>query len=548
MIDEVYAKFIHQQVSFEDLAYEKKKLIMSASMSSEINVLGHHLNRLSERDRRSRDFTLNSLIHAIREIIACFPVYRTYVTPGEPITDRDHAYIRLAVMKAKRRNPAVNGLVFDFVRDILLTMTEDRLRPDHQERVAFVMKFQQTTSPVTAKGIEDTALYIYNRLLSLNEVGGNPEQFGVSVQAFHEWMQDRQGQWPHGLSATSTHDTKRSEDVRARINVLSEIPVLWKIHLSRWSKLNKSYKTEVDGLPAPDVNDEYLLYQTLVGAWPLEPLDEQQYRIFCDRIQTYMAKALHEAKVHTSWINPNPPYDQAVEKFIEAVLDRTRPNPFLESLLPFQEQIAEIGLYNAMAQVALKITAPGVPDFYQGTELWDFSLVDPDNRRPVDYALRRHVLTELRRAGEEAGSDRRSLVRDLLATRKDGRIKLYLTMTGLRYRRRHASLFHSGRYVPLESGGAYRNHVCAFARVHEDHAVATIVPRLVQGLLRKDGRASLESEVWKDTWIWTDAEVGRYRNLLTGDVLSPARVEGRPALPLAQVFHDCPLALLEKIS
>ncbi len=297
-IDEIYARFIRQRSYFGDLAYEKKKLIMVASMASEINVLGHQLNRFSERDRRSRDFTLNSLVHAIREIIACFPVYRTYITSdGEPVSDRDHAYIRLAVMKAKRRNPAVNGLVFDFVRDILLTTTEDRRRPDYDERLAFVMKFQQTTSPVTAKGIEDTALYIYNRLLSLNEVGGDPEQFGVTVRAFHEWMQHRQTRWPHALSTTSTHDSKRSEDVRARINALSEMPSLWKAHLARWRRMNKKYKTDLDGLPVPDRNDEYLLYQTLVGAWPLESLNERDYRVFCDRIQAYMTKAIHEMKV-----------------------------------------------------------------------------------------------------------------------------------------------------------------------------------------------------------------------------------------------------------
>ncbi|MBD0304933.1 MAG: malto-oligosyltrehalose synthase [Nitrospiraceae bacterium] len=549
MIDEVYAKFTHEPLSFEDLAYQKKKLIMSASMSSEINVLGHQLNRFSERDRRSRDFTLNSLVHAIREIIACFPVYRAYITPdAEPVTDRDKDYIRSAVIKAKSRNPAVNGLVFDFVRDILLTLSDDRLRPDHQERVAFAMKFQQTTSPVTAKGIEDTALYIYNRLLSLNEVGGDPEQFGLSVRTFHEWMQDRQARWPHALSATSTHDTKRSEDVRARINVISEIPVLWKINVARWSKLNKPYKTEVDGAPAPDLNDEYLLYQTLIGAWPLEPLDERQYRIFCDRIQGYMAKALHEAKVHTSWVNPNRVYDQAVEKFVEAILDRTRPNPFLESFLPLEEQIAEVGLYNAMAQVVLKIAAPGVPDFYQGTELWDFSLVDPDNRRPVDYATRREALSDLRRACEDRATDRPALIKDLLDTRRDGRIKLYLVLCGLHYRRTHVSLFQNGRYVPLEIGGAHRDHVCAFARVSEQQSVVVAVPRLVQGLLRKDGSTALEADIWKDTWIWTEPHVERYRNVLTDETLSSACIEDRRALSLVDVFRHCPVALLESVS
>ena len=548
-IDEIYAKFIRQRRLFEDLAYEKKKLIMSASMASEINVLGYQLNRFSERDRRSRDFTLNSLIHAIREIIACFPVYRTYITPDEqPVADRDRSYIRTAVTKAKRRNPATNALVFDFVRDILLATTEDRSRPDYQERLAFVMKFQQTTSPVTAKGIEDTALYIYNRLVSLNEVGGDPEQFGLSVAAFHDRMVDRQVRWPHALSATSTHDTKRSENVRARINALSEMPSLWKIHLARWSKLNKKYKTELDGQPVPDRNDEYLLYQTLLGAWPFESPDDARYRTFCARIQAYMAKALHEAKVHTSWVSPDPAYDQGVEKFIEAILDRTRPNPFLESFGPFQEQVAEIGMYNGLAQVVLKITAPGVPDFYQGTELWDFSLVDPDNRRPVDYALRERLLTDLRRACDQAASDRRPLVQELLAARRDGRIKLYVTMEALHYRRLHAKLFREAGYIPLQSGGAHGDRVCAFARSHGNESVVTVVPRLIYGLLPDAGIAPMGVDVWKDTWVEVDAEARRYRNILTGETLTAGPIGGRSALPLADVFRDCPIALLERIA
>ena len=546
-VDDMYAKYLRRRIDFEDLAYEKKKLIMAASMASEINVLGHQLNRLSERDRRSRDFTLNNLTHAIREIIASFPVYRTYITSGEPVADRDRAYIRLAVMKAKRRNPAVNTLVFDFVRDILLTTTEDRRRPAYEERLAFVMKFQQTTSPVTAKGIEDTALYIYNRLLSLNDVGGDPETFGMPARGFHQWMEHRRARWPHGLSTTSTHDTKRSEDVRARINALSEMPALWRTHLARWSKLNKKYKTDVDGLPVPDRNDEYFLYQTLLGAWPLESLDERAYRTFCDRIQGYMAKAIHETKVHTSWVNPNPAYDQGVEKFIEAILDRTRPNAFLESLLAFHAKVADIGFYNALAQVAIKITAPGVPDFYQGTELWDFSLVDPDNRRPVDYELRRRLLADLREECERAGDDRRALVRDLLSTWKDGRIKLYLTMTALQYRRAHVPLFRDGIYAPLETGGAHADHLCAFARVHEGRSLLTIVPRLLYGLLQESWSLPLAPGIWKDTYVTAEPGVARYRHLLTGAVLSPIEIDGRPTLPAADVLHDCPVALLERV-
>lgn len=548
---EIYAKFIRQRLSFEELAYEKKKLIMSVSMASEINTLGHYLNRFSERDRRSRDFTLNNLIHAIREIIACFPVYRTYVgSDSDYVTERDRAFLRLAVMKAKRRNPATNSLVFDFILNILLNRTEDRLRLDREERLGFVMKFQQTTSPVTAKGMEDTALYIYNRLLSLNEVGGEPERFGVPIAAFHERMVARQAQWPAALSTTATHDTKRGEDVRARLNLLSEMPGAWKVHLSRWSRLNKRYKIDLEGHLVPDRNEEYLLYQTLVGVWPLEPMDDAQYRTFGERIQTYMDKALREAKVHTSWLNPNQPYDVAVHKFIEAILDRTRPNPFLDDLRVFHQTVAAYGLYNSLSQVLCKIAAPGVPDFYQGTELWDFSLVDPDNRRLVDYDHRVGLLEDLQHTIAQT-TDRRATVRDLLASPADGRIKLYVMMTALHYRRQHAALFLDGDYVPLEPGGVAQRHVCAFSRRLDNQTVLAVFPRLLARLSTDPSVRPLGTEAWKDTWInvpdGTDTS-SRFRNLFTEEILLPQARDGKFVLRLADLLAYCPVALVEKVS
>ncbi len=551
LMDDLYARTLGSRMSYETLVYECKKLIMRVSMSSEISVLGHHLDRISERDRRFRDFTLNSLTHAIREVIACFPVYRTYLTEGpEDVLEHDRAYIRLAVAKAKRRNPAVSGLVFDFLRDLLLKQTDERTQHDRQERIRFAMKFQQATSPVTAKGVEDTAFYIYNRLVSLNEVGGEPNRFGLSLAAFHKHMRERHAHWPHGLSATSTHDTKRSEDVRARINVLSEVPQQWKAHLSRWSKLNKKHKTELDGQPAPDRNEEYLLYQTLVGSWPLAPMDDSQYRTYVDRIQNYMTKAMKEAKVHTTWVNPNQPYDEAVRLFIEAILDRSKPNAFVEDFLPFQEQIAQYGLVNSLAQVLLKITAPGIPDFYQGTELWDFSLVDPDNRRPVDYTLRRQLLESLQRACAEAGEDRRPLTRELVAQRADGRIKLYVTMSALHVRRSHAAIFQQGDYVPLESQGSKRDHLCLFARLHGEQAFVVVVPRLVAGVQPDATRPPVSADVWGDTWMtvpsWRPGST--YRNLFTGETLVTVTQEDRQALPINQVLGEFPVALLEKLS
>ena len=560
-LTDIYGKFIRQHLAFEDLAYEKKKVIMNVSMASEINTLGHYLNRFSERDRRSRDFTLNNLIHAIREIIACFPVYRTYVgSDSDYVAERDRAFLRLAVMKAKRRNPATNSLVFDFILNILLNRTEDRLRLDREERVGFVMKFQQTTSPVTAKGIEDTALYIYNRLVSLNEVGGEPERFGLPLAAFHERMLARQAQWPAALSATATHDTKRGEDVRARLNVLSEMPGAWKVHLSRWSRLNKRYKIDVDGHLAPDRNEEYLLYQTLLGTWPLDSMNDAEYRSFGERIQAYMDKALREAKLHTSWLNPNQAYDAAVHKFIEAILDRTRPNPFLDDLQLFYTKVARYGIYYSLSQLACKVTAPGVPDFYQGTELWDFSLVDPDNRRLVDYGHRMRLLEDVQRSMTLA-KDRRAIVRDLIASPADGRIKLYLMMTALRYRRDHAPLFLEGAYVPLECGGPAAAHVCGFARQLGHRTVLTVVPRLIAGLMADSSSGPLGADVWRDTCVALPEGsdmTHRYRNVFTGEIVTPhAKIAvgsqddvevQRPVLLLAEILSHCPVALLERLS
>ncbi len=283
--DRVYTRFIRQAIDFKELVYRCKKLIMLVSMSSEISVLGHQLDRISERDRRSRDFTLNSLTAAIREIIACFPVYRTYATEAG-VPERDRRYIDLATSRARRRNPAISASLFDFVRDVLLLKSAERVdEAGRQAFFRFVGKFQQTTGPVMAKAVEDTAFYIYNRLVSLNEVGGDPERFGITVAAFHQQNIDRQSHWPCALLATSTHDTKRSEDVRARINVLSELPAEWKMHLARWARCNKRHKREIDGEPAPSRNDEYLLYQTLIGTWPFEPLQANEREAYISRMR-----------------------------------------------------------------------------------------------------------------------------------------------------------------------------------------------------------------------------------------------------------------------
>lgn len=550
-MDTLYTRFVGQRVRYDDLVYHTKKLIMRASMSSEINVLGHQLNLLSERDRQYRDFTLNSLTHAISEIIACFPVYRSYVTPDQKeVLDRDQTYIGMAVARAKRRNPALSSLVFDFVRDLLLRKLDDRTNLTRDKQLRFVTKFQQTTSPVTAKGIEDTAFYIYNRLTSLNEVGGEPTQYGLSVEAFHKRIRERRASWPHCLLATSTHDTKRGEDVRARINVLSEIPDRWRVAINRWAKFNKRFRTDVDDVSAPDRNEEYLLYQTLVGVWPVTTLDDAQYEVFTERIQNYMIKALREAKVHTSWVNPHHAYEEALRRFVRSVLDRTTRNLFLEDLLPFQELVAGYGMKNGLSQLLVKLTAPGIPDCYQGTECWELSLVDPDNRRPVDFELRRQMLELLDRIEEREPDDRVGLVRNLMESWKDSRIKLYVLQAGLRHRRAHGALYLEGDYVPLDCEGRSRMHICAFARLHQDQAVVTVVSRLTANLNVVSGQKVHDEDVWQDTWItvpsWKAGSL--YLNILTGERFETVTQGERQVLPVSQILNHCPVALLERCS
>lgn len=536
---DLYRRITGRTQPYADVAYEAKQLIMRASMASEINVLGHQLNLLSERDRRSRDFTLNSLTHAIREIIACFPVYRTYVTVGaKPVSEHDRTVIHRAVAQAKRRNPAVGSEVFEFIRGLLVKQHRPEVgKTEDYER--FVMKFQQTTSPVTAKGIEDTTFYRYNRLLSLNEVGGEPQQFGLTPDLFHRRMVERQARWPKGLSATATHDTKRGEDARARLNVLSEIPDQWKARVTRWMKLNAKYRTRLEGEDVPDANDEYCLYQTLLGAWPLGDLPVDERDGFCTRIQQYMEKAIHEAKVHTSWINPNREYDDGVRQFVHAILDTGRPNKFLNDFLPFKERMAHGGLINSLAQTLLKVTAPGTPDFYQGTELWDFNLVDPDNRRPVDYAKRHAYMRELKDL--LAKPDRAEDIQDLWHRPADARIKLYLIVASLHCRRTHADVFEHGRYVPLGVEGPEARHVLGFARLHGTQIILVAVPRLI-AVRSMDARTSL----WDETWITIpkEAEVTQLQNVLTGRLIVPDRTEGRGRLRASEVFSACPVGLL----
>jgi (1->4)-alpha-D-glucan 1-alpha-D-glucosylmutase len=511
--------------TFSQLEYSSKQATMQMSLAGEVNLLTRRLTRLSEGNRHTRDFTFSGLRHALREIIACLPIYRTYITDAEHVSQRDQEFVEAAVRDARRRNPQVEGSIFDFVRDTLLLRNLDAFEPDYQRSlVDFVMRSQQITPPVMAKSVEDTLFYIYNRLVSVNEVGGNPTSFGITADEFGAENMNRCRLWPAAMLATSTHDTKRSEDVRARLNVLSELPHEWSEALKEWGRINVDLKQMLDTGPAPSANDEYLLYQTLLGTYQPEALDG-----YADRVVAYMAKATKEAKVNTSWMNPNENYDRAVEQFVRGVLDSEE---FVRAFLPLQRRVAYYGRFNALGQTLLKLTCPGVPDTYRGTEVWDFSLVDPDNRRPIDYEHLRGQLDTLTQPG------RASLARDLLANIDDGRLKLYVIQTALRLRREYPILFTSAPYVPLELA---TEHICAFTRVYQGIAVLVVVPRLAAGLTNCGDLLPL-GNAWGDAVLQIPDELaGRVcHNWFTGESVTLSS-----QTRLADLLKSFPLGLFQ---
>lgn len=550
-MDRIYSAFIGERIDFSEQLYRSKKLIMKVVLASELNVLANHLDRIAQLDRHTCDFTANSLRDALIEITACFPVYRTYVT-ADAISEDDRRFISWAVSAAKRRSQAADTSIFDFVRAALLTSIAEGKGQVYRDAVThFAMKFQQFTGPVMAKGMEDTSFYIYHRLISLNEVGGDPRTFGMTLAAFHAASQDRAKNWPHTMLATSTHDGKRSEDVRSRINVLSEIPALWKLRLRRWNRfnLNKRVLLGEDGVSAPTPNDQYLLHQTLIGAWPLEPLNQATLAGFCERIESYMQKAIREAKINSSWINPNLEYESALSKFIKTLLapGKNPPymNPYIEDFLPFQRMISRLGMFNSLSQTLLKLTSPGVPDIYQGNELWDFSLADPDNRRPVDYQRRRTLLDGLKihfATDSDQCAERASA---LLQTMEDGRIKLYLTWKTLELRRQCEILFRDGDYLPLRAEGIRGEQICAFARCSNEAAVVIVVPRLFYALVGDGDRLPVGAEVWADTHIDLPANLAgkTWKNVFTNETLCSIESEGG-RLEVAVLLARFPYALL----
>jgi (1->4)-alpha-D-glucan 1-alpha-D-glucosylmutase len=538
----LYTRITGGRRSFKEVVYGGKKLIIETAMASEMHVLAHELNRISESDRHYRDFTLLSLQEALTEVISCFPVYRTYLS-GNGSSAFDKRNIDAAIRDAVRRNPAQETSIFRFIRKMLLPTARATLSSEeHARRLRFAMKVQQYSGPVQAKGVEDTAFYRYCPLLSVNEVGGDPTSFGSRTEEFHEANRERFERYPLAMSATSTHDSKRGEDARARLNVLSEIPEIWSQQVKLWMRINSSARTIVQDEPAPDRSDEYIYYQALLGAWPAGQTDISSE--FVSRMSQYLTKATKEKKVHTSWITPSPQYDAAVAEFVEQTLMGARAKPFLAQFLPFQKRLAELGMLNSLSQLTLKMASPGVPDFYQGSEVWDLNLVDPDNRRPVNFAAHRRMLMEI---SEKLGQNppccaKLTLAVELLKDWAGAGIKLFLTSQGLSVRRQKPELFLHGQYLPLGAIGSASANVVAFARKFEDDMVVAVVPRLITGLTGFEQGMPL-GVAWGNTQLdLGEFKVPALHNIFTGQKITAH--DGR--VPLDELFANFPVALLTK--
>jgi (1->4)-alpha-D-glucan 1-alpha-D-glucosylmutase len=536
---QTYADFAGEHRAFDEIVRDCKIRIMLNEMASELNMLARDAGRIARQNPRTADFTRNILQRGLKEIVACFPVYRTYVDGTAEPSEADRRDIDWALARARRNETDLDPSVFDFLHRLLTTdlVAEPRSGFSRQSVVRFAMRVQQYSGPVMAKGLEDTAFYRYNRFVALNEVGGHPDHFGVTLAAFHRANAQRAERWPHAMLGTSTHDTKRGEDTRARLAVLSEMPEEWARQVQTWSRILRARRGDVEGTAPPDRNDEYLLYQLLLGAWPaeltgVENPDPEQIRSFAERIEGAMVKSMREAKLRSTWVSPNTAYEEAMLGFVRDALDAPRPNAFLSAFLPFQDRVARLGVRNSLVQTALKLTLPGIPDFYQGAELWDLSLVDPDNRRSVDYGMRIELLEEVAALSER---NRHAAVLDMLEDWHDGRIKLAVIAILLTYRRERPKLFAQGGYEPLIATGSRADQICAFARCDEEDA-------LVVAAARFPVRCEAEPD-WTGTEIpWPQAASGEthWRGLFDGRVLE-RRGEG---VGVAAVLGGMPVAVL----
>jgi (1->4)-alpha-D-glucan 1-alpha-D-glucosylmutase len=568
--DRIWRGFTGVQQPFDELAYEGKRAIMRNALASELNVLSTELLRIARADRRTRDYTLNSLRRALGEIAACMAVYRSYIV--ESPSPQDLAYIDQAVDEARQRSHDADGSVFDFVRLTLLGQTVPGASAGLRARaLRLAMRFQQFSAPVTAKGVEDTAFYRYFPLSSLNEVGGEPAHFGMTLEDFHVASADRADRWPHTMLATSTHDNKRSEDVRNRIDVLSEMPATWRLALRRWRAMNRlaepvedGFEGDLDtGLYVPSAADEYLLYQTLLGTLPAGGLGDDRREAYGERIERYALKAARESKAHTSWVNPDEDYEAELTGFVQRLLGSgeagtdTRDSGFLADLHHFGTTLAWFGALNSLSMVLIKYASPGVPDLYQGNELMDLSLVDPDNRRPVDYAMRSRWLDRLEAIAAAPAHGTADAVRELAAEPHDGGAKLWVLWRLLGLRAGQPMLFRDGGYEAVHARGPKERHVVAFARRQGEESLIAVAGRLFVGLATTaESEAAqqaashwlpLGEAVWGDTAVtlpdWAGEEGARWENILTGETLT-VRSGG---LPMAELFASFPGAVLRRV-
>lgn len=544
-LERTYSHFIGRSLEFRELLYGRKKLIMRTTLAGELTVLANLATTIARTDRRNRDFTYLGLRDALTEIIAWFPVYRTYLN-GTRFSEVDSRYLESAILAAKERSRAKDILIFEYLGGLLtLRASKHYSARVRRQIVQLVLRFQQYTAPVMAKALEDTTFYIYNCLISQNDVGFDPRHFGISCENFHQANQRRLADWPHSMISTSTHDSKRSEDVRARINVLSELPDEWRRHVASWRRLNRRKMRFSDQRPAPSRNDEYFLYQTLIGTWPLGSLDEGCLSDYCERIVTYMIKAVNEARIYSSWINRNTDYEQSVRDFITALLRGPPRSPFLRDFLPFQERIAEFGMYNSLSQTLLKLTIPGVPDIYQGNDLWTFRLADPDNRQLVDFDRRDSALSALHHDASRNCDGRTSLT-ELRTHIADGRLKLYLTWRALQLRHAQPRAFTDGDYRGLTASGPHAEHICAFARLHKNERVIIVVARWLARLTTGFPERVKDPDLWRDTWVQCPSDVaqGPYRNVLDGEAIPVLRRDNSFGFDVQLLFKQLPVALL----
>jgi (1->4)-alpha-D-glucan 1-alpha-D-glucosylmutase len=530
-ITSFYQRFTGTENHFEQLVYIKKQLIIKWRMAGEVERLAFLVESISSKDRFGIDITMHGLKRALEELLTYFPIYRTYISHNE-YSECDRNYVLNVIETVKKNSPLLFHEV-SYIGNLLLQNYNDQFSEDQKNNTLdFIMKFQQLTGPLMAKGFEDTALYIYNRFISLNEVGGNPGKFGNTRKEYFEFIKDKAANWPYTLIATSTHDTKRGEDVRARINVLSEMPDEFEAKVKKWNKLNRRHKTAIGGMNSPERNSEYFLYQTMIGSYPFS---REGHDSFTTRLKEYSIKAAREANINSSWINPDKDYEDAFTKFIDDILDFEKSSEFLADFLDFQQNVAFYGMLNSLSQVLLKLTSPGVPDIYQGSEMWDFSMVDPDNRRPVDFNLRSQILEEI----ENSSSDKEYIYK-LFRNYSDSAIKMYLIYKLLKIRNSNQEVFNSGSLTPLRTGGIKNRHIIAFSRSNDDNKFISVATRFPYLLL--NGSHGWNNIDWVNTIIEFPESGKKWMNIFTGEIKTYDE-----RTPAAEILQNFPVAFLWNI-